>query len=226
MKLKEWTEEATKWDDYKKRHMRFYGEWHTPLFTQFDDGSMMLRQGGVKPGYRAYYKDIGIQIVAGRDSDCPKLMLPDGRKVPKAWVQSELLVVDHDTRVVVTKRSAKNSYAGELPDYAKRASVYWPFPGARPWGGKVLLTLPKKLTKDEKDHVTALRAACKVWYEFSGKDAKYDRHWWNEGACTSDEMLKINFSDASPDARRRIAMCRYETSPEKKVVDYLLLAEA
>lgn len=226
MKLREWDEKIVKWDDHKKYHMRFYGEWHTPLFTQFEDGSMMLRQGGVKPDHRRVYKDIGIQIVAGRDQDCPKLMMPDGRKVPNAWIKHETLVIDLATRFVVTKRSARGSYAGALPDYAKRASVYWPYEGARPWGGKVQLIRPKKLTKGEKNRITTLRAACSAWYAFSGNDASYVRPYYTPvHTWTSDALLRYQFTELSNDDRRSIATNSYATSPQHEVVDYLLLAE-
>lgn len=225
MQLIPWNDDAARWDDHKKFHMSLYGVWSQRLFTQFEDGSMTLRPGRIGPDCRRFYKDIGIQIVKGSDPDCPKLMMPDGRPVPKAWVKAETLVIDHDTRIVVTRRHQKrNSWVGERPPHAERASVYWPAPGLRPWGGVIFISRPQKLTKQQREQITTLRAACKAWYAFSKDTATFSRSLLRCG-WTSAELLEKSFNEMDNDTRRSVALDKYKTSVVSEAVDYLMLAE-
>jgi hypothetical protein len=225
MQLREWDEKQVKWDAYRTPHISFHGDWHTPLFVQFEDGGMMLRRMRYKPGFRRTYKDIGVQIVAGHDHDLPPLMFPDGRKCPKAWVSNQTLVVDLDTRVVVsTSMVYKCSYGGERPSHARNSAVYWPFPGARPWGGKVYITRPKKLDKAERAHVTEIVAACKAWWEFGGRDKNTFARWELQHTLRHPHVLGHSFADLEPRERAMIALNGLKSIDETTRTDYLLLA--
>jgi hypothetical protein len=190
MKLPEWDEQYKTWDKFKAFHIGItrtglvqtypnwsWQNWSGGLnFIMFDTGELIYRPTNVRPDCRGLSEQLNVGIYRTIDRDCPRLYLPDGKLIPKSWLNyrgSQLIIVDHDSGQVfpaegyTPNETVVNAPARFAEDKSNR--LYWPGPGKpainlRP-GCTITVKKPYAtvLAAEEQEHIdtilTTARAA-------------------------------------------------------------------
>lgn len=168
MKLPAFDHSKMEWDNWRAFHID-HG-YHQ--FTQFDTGEFVVCSNSWRPENRRVYKELGVQIVATGDDDCPQLFVP-GQDKPIAkthlnhqGMQTLLLDFNHKRAVALGPSLAKDN-APMVPArfFSHRVTAYYPGPDAPPVGAPITRHYPQPLTYDERKHINELVDACKVWLQ-------------------------------------------------------------
>jgi hypothetical protein len=148
-------------------------------FVRFASGEVIFTDP--KPTDRRTDKELGIQIVATGDDDCPDLYVEPtgGKPIPKAWLNQggmQWLAIDHECGVAV--RLAPGGYRyGRVgakyqlrdvdhfaPHYLTgRFTAYWAGPARRPIGAPITVSEPYRATKEQKQHLADLKDQANAW---------------------------------------------------------------
>jgi hypothetical protein len=148
-------------------------------FVRFASGEVIFTNP--KPTDRRTDKDLGIQIVATGDDDCPDLYVEPtgGKPIPKARLNQggmQWLAIDHECGVAV--RLAPGGYRyGRVgakyqlrdvdhfaPHYLTgRFTAYWAGPARRPIGDPITVSEPYRATKEQKQHLADLKDQANAW---------------------------------------------------------------
>lgn len=148
-------------------------------FVRFASGEAIFTDP--KPTDRRKNTELGVQIVATGDDDCPDLYLEPtgGEPLPKAWLNQkgmQYLAVDHDCGVAVRLAMGASRYGRVGAKYSLRDvdhfaphyltgrfAVYWAGPGRRPIGEPITVSEPYRVTKEQKQHLDDLVAQADAW---------------------------------------------------------------
>lgn len=201
MKLPEFNNANRLWDAYHAFHNIVTGG-----FVRFESGEVIYTRYAPDPDQRHTYLSGAVQIVSTTDNDCPTLYLPDGTRIPSAWLARngmQYLCVDRDLGVAV-RLLRHRQYPPKLTDqdyrvpaYLRRSfSVYWSGEGSKPIAAPIVVAPPKKLTADEKAHLQALKDQCNLWHAMSGIGAPLG---YNRTVTMPDgQRLSITFEAQAP----------------------------
>ena len=148
-------------------------------FVRFATGEVIFIDP--KPTDRRTNNDLGIQIVATGDDDCPDLYREPtgGKPLPKAWLNQkgmQWLAVDHECGVAVQLAMGVSRYGRVgakyrlrdvdhwAPHYLTgRFAAYWAGPGRRPIGDPITVSEPYRATAEEKQHLQDLKDQANAW---------------------------------------------------------------
>jgi hypothetical protein len=245
MKLEPFDHATKQWDRFKEFYNEvelisarsYYVElisarsyYHAP-FIQLETGEFIVTQGYYKPRYRRHYEAQNVAIANSDDHRWSgiltqyKLTTPDGDIVKPSWLNNkgaQALWIDYDSNHVVHIQSPGYQQEGNkrIPKRLRNtAQVYYAAPDEAPIGAcPIRVTEVDKLNRDEKDHVNAIRAACKVWNELSeeaksppGVNAPEPFSYVNRAYVPRHPMhvadlLHLTFNDMDWQARKRVAL--------------------
>lgn len=165
------------WDRFKETYYGIPGDAHyaPAAIYLFETDEMLVTRCNIDD--RRLYREVNIRLTTTADDNCPALVAPDGREIPKAWLnetgQQELLV-DYDTMRVVSlegyldQRNALDLPVPSrfLPQYPL-ARAYFPGPGRYPVPGAQITVRPPLSNKDwiapeQREKAKELLAAAKA----------------------------------------------------------------
>jgi hypothetical protein len=244
MKLPKLEQDKIRWDRYRAFHVgldpqQVATETYTwPPLIVFDDGQVMCTMSEPKPEARRHYPALNITLVAANDPNCPKMTLPDGTAVPKAWLMAggqRYMLIDHDSGHVV--QLAGNTYNDpldtKLPEQAVRTAKAWfAGEGALPVGVPVKIAMPDKLsmTKEEREHIDTLVCAFRAEVTLIGDEHVVNttgkpRNYWDRDTPLDPQRLLDVSSASELEPREQGRLFRVGLARRVKEYPYLLLAE-
>lgn len=171
------------YDDTRKRwdHWQAFHHHHNNSFTQFDTGEVICTNGNFYKDDRHAYNEIGVAVYDHTDPGMPAVYTPDGEPVKTSWFGDVQRTFLHDhqwNRVIEIKNILYRDK--DQPDWVKRnvpkrfwgkCSVYWPSTAQEPFGPPTYFTRPRKLTPEERDHISGIRAAIKAQESLGNAEA-------------------------------------------------------
>lgn len=237
--------ELKRWDKFKRFHWGInYGycasqQYQKENFTLFDTGEVICHVQNPDPNQRRHYPSVGVTIISTKDDKLPQLLTPEGEKIPKTWFGStqQALLIDHDTKHVVSLAPWKAPEIDERPDWVRHImqparhlqgsklenGIYYAGEGAIPMGGPIHIYRPWRKT-DRKAHIQGLIDAQKmhasltdavirqVWKGMDGFDALKFHH-----------VDKIDFFN-DLDERQQRALFWLGVGPRLEILPYMLVA--
>lgn len=240
MKLANWKDHAdqVRWDAYKAFHITLGTNYYEQPFVQFDTGELIVRTGYLRPQFRRYYEELHVSLFQADDISYKKhleplrkgLRDPDGEIVYPSQLKrgfAPLMLWDHDTdRIVTCNFRVREELV--LPHRFKNvAYAYFAGEGAAPIGATTRITKPALKTREEKQLIAQLRAACRAWYGLSDEGKEFEKsNWYPHKPVPNEKALTTAFVDMTPDMR--IRMATWGTAPDKETrqVAYLTVAKS
>jgi hypothetical protein len=225
-------------DDWRRVHS-VHG-----MFVAFETGEIVMPFPGAGPLGPDDRGRLNAQTNTALDASADPIRgvtyhTPDGEPIKKSWLHiNGIRYFLQDWCTMTAVRINPRGVAGrdKHPETAalwsavprhlrERVAVYWPDAGERPIGVPVGVRTPRKLTADERAHLTETIAACKAWYDLSvNNDTKrrldiyqleanrlghgsnyYARREAEKGICAS-LLLKTTFNDMCDYDRVRAAI--------------------
>jgi hypothetical protein len=253
MKLPEFAHTKKHWDTWKAFHV----DHRACHAVQFDTGELVIAQGDFTPDQRRLHKDLNIAFVLTTDKECKTTFIDPVTKeaIPKGWLDvagGQTLMLDMDTCRAVRLDvpwgeadtwKAPHGVPARFYQSGHGPTVYGYFagPGRPPCGGPVSIDRTLPLTKEEREEITGLRAACRAWVELKeitpGKilPQRYGvpGRTWQEGrnvevmwemllrSLRADEVLGADMAGLDDLKRLRLANNGVETRKEVVQRDYL-----
>jgi hypothetical protein len=242
MRLPTFDHNLAKWDRFRAFHMDHrngrYG--YGPAFVQFDTGELICELNFPRPDMRKEYKDLNVRVFATGDRHNyyhreATYTTPEGEPLKNGWLHHgamQYLLHDLDTKRVV-RLYTSGDFSGVIPTRfrgSRMCSVYFPGPGEPPIGAPVKVTKPLPMTREERDHVNALRAACKAWDELAPAEEKTRERKVYGGTYKEpisaymlsilkiEDLLKLQFNDMTP--IQRLSLARKGTIGRTQTVTY------
>lgn len=246
MRLPTFEHSLAQWDRFRAFHIDHRGGryGYGPAFVQFDTGELICELNYPRPNMRKEYKDLNVRVFATGDRHNyyhreARYTTPDGEPLKNTWLHyggaMQYLLHDPDTKRVVRLGTSGSGHSGVIPARfrgARICSVYFPGPGEPPIGAPVNVTKPLPMTREERDHINALRAACKAWDELAPEEEK-KAQWknpytgrielqppyaWSIKPLRVENLLKLDFNTMTP--IQRLSLARKGTIGRTQTVTY------
>lgn len=222
-------EEDRRWDVWKAFHVHA-----NYAFTQFDTGEIICTSGNWNKDQRHKYSALNVSIYDQTDLGMPALFTPSGEPVKTAWfgdVQRTFLIDHQWNRVIEIKNILYRDK--DQPDWVKRnvpkrfwgkCSVYWPSTAQEPFGPPTYFTRPRKLTPEERDHISGIRAAIKA-QESLGNAEAIPTPTYGPGfkePVLGEKLLQMHWSDLDTLMKGRIKTNGIVMPTERIEVPYFI----
>lgn len=216
------------WDRFRA----FHNVLHNGRFILFQTGELMTTRADWRPNTRRIYEDIGIAITNPTDNQF-KFALPDGTPVPKAWLAQggqDTYFADMRTNraVALAWTRDKKRLTGEveaLPKHMQTAVAWMTSDKSEPHSNvKVEVSMPVKLSAEEKDWRNELKRICNVYVKMNTKmDGyyAYDYHSLPKDVVTAKTPTEY-FTAMDDRARLNLVKNGYAPSRETHLYDYIL----
>jgi hypothetical protein len=208
MKLKPFKLDDAKWDRYKAFYLsggpgsRYGGD--GPII-QFDTGEVIIQPHHWGPDERGRISDYNIGVIKfGDGRNMPTFTTPEGEPLPLAHLDHRdnhrSVVVDYDTGHVVSLADLTKDT--RVPVRLRQAAMCY-FSGAEqePVGGPIIQSKPRKLPKDQREHLDGLIQACRAWAKLEGVENK----GWGYTESNWEHLLTQEFADLDEKTRLGIA---------------------
>lgn len=219
MKMPEFNHKQKQWDYFKRFFVSgpapAYGGWYYrtslyDVFVEFETGELIFTAGYPHPCDRKTYSQYNLQVIGTTDPDFRRdyrVETPGGEKVPYAWISRygmERMVIDHDTMRMYQLARYANKLGDQVPaGLQNTARMYWPGPGSDPIAAPVILNRPWHKTKEDKDRIQQIVAACKAWVSLLGLDQL------NEYGEDYDKLMKaLDIERYSSDVARQYTLSK------------------
>jgi hypothetical protein len=230
-----------KWDAYQAFHIHYNSHGHpngSGPFVQFDTGEFMALDHSPDPDHRCHQRDWNTQIVSSEDEDCPCFWREPERQnpVPKAWLSDggqQIFWVDYELGVALALDSGATFYNHKTKRYEPRehvtfldyvperlahyALIYYKGPNSYPLGPPVKLSQPRKLLKEQKDHIQALIDQARAWADMTKENLVYPSR------SLTNDLLVSRFEDLDRDRRSWLALRGHEVDREISYTKYLFV---
>ena len=224
MKLPEFNLKEASWDRFKAFYIdRGPGtKWsgNRPII-QFDTGEVIITPHNWTPDNRGKFTDLNIGVFRFADRHCLTMTTAEGEPLPTAHLDHKgnhrRVVVDYDTGHVVSLCHMEKET--RIPVRLRQAAMcYFSGAGQEPVGGPIIQSRPRKLPKDQREHLDGLIQACRAWAKLGDKQLPVYGM-----TLTYDGLLEASFDELSEEERGRIAQRGINVTRELVEHAYLLI---
>jgi hypothetical protein len=216
MKLPPFDHSKMRWDAWQAFHVdHLHGR-----FIQFDTGEFVVCSYSWRPDQRRTYGELGLQVVATDDKDCPQLYAPGvisvigAKPIPKTHLGhhgQQMLLLDLPNRRAVglggmLDKDAWPTIPERFTDCYSRIVAYYSGPEAMPIGAPITQHHPHPLTPGERTHIRELIDACKVWLQMQPNPDELKNKHRNAKVLPVGDFVDVSFSALTTEHRMAIAV--------------------
>jgi len=217
MHLPEFDYNTMEWDNWRAFHItQSVDPRPSRTFVQFDTGEFIVTNRHWSPDERRNYKALHLQVIGTDDSNYPQLFVPGAAKpVPKSHLNHngmQVLLLDHDCQRAVSLESwmTDDNNGRTVPARFRRpysVAAYYSGPKAMPVGAvPITRHYPQPLTTKEREHVTEMHEACKMWLQMQGDPKALMSLYRTEAAPAVASFVDVSFAVLTEAHRTTIAM--------------------